>query len=258
LKTKVVYTCLTGGYDGLLQHGYVASGWDYVCFSNDIREGSVGHWKIRRIDYESDDKQLLSRFPKLQPHEVLPEYDVSLYVDANVALNDDTVFKCIDELIENGTLLAGVKHQSRNCLYKESLFLILGGRAKNVSLTLQQMRNYKQEGFPRNFGMYEANIIFRQHNHPQIIQQCNDWWHERLNFSHRDQLSYSYTLWKNHLPWKYLLPEQYSARNYPGIYCPNHPGIDKHGWERRKNIYPKFILPLLHKMLFPIYYRFVL
>lgn len=256
MTTKhVVYTCLTGKYDSLMQHGYLEPSWDYICFSNDIDEKKVGHWQIRRINYQTQDAQLLSRHPKLQPYTVLPDYDVSLYVDANIALNDDAIFRKVSELENQGVLLAGVKHQSRSCLYKESLFLILGGRAKKVGLTISQMRKYKRENFPRDFGMYEANIIFRQHNHPQIISQCNDWWNERLHYSHRDQLSYSYTLWKNHLPWQYLLPEQYSARNYPGINCPNHSGVDKHGWERRKNIYPKFILPIIHKLLFPIYYR---
>lgn len=255
---RVVYTALTGNYDSLIQHKFLHPDYDYICFSNDIPEEMVGHWKIQKIDFSTSDKQLQSRYPKLQPHKVLADYDISIYVDANVGLDDESIFRRVDELIDQGVLLAGVKHQSRKCLYKESLYLILSGRAKKIRLTIEQMRKYKKEGFPRDFGMYEANIIYRQHNTPKVITQCDGWWHERQNYSHRDQLSYSYTLWKNKMPWAYLLPEQYSARNYPGISCPNHPGVDKHGRERIKNIYPKFILPVLHKILFPLYYHIIL
>lgn len=86
---KVVYTALTGSYDALEQHKYVNPEYDYICFSNDFGDKKkIGIWTIRKIDYPSDDKQLQSRYPKLQPHEVLPEYDVSLYVDANVNIFD--------------------------------------------------------------------------------------------------------------------------------------------------------------------------
>lgn len=254
-KRKVVYTALTGGYDGLMQHPFVHPDYDYILFSNDFKKERIGHWQVRPICYDSDDKQLQSRYPKLQPHEVLAEYESSLYVDANVALKDDTLFRSIDRLEAEGVKLAGVKHQLRQCLYRESLFLLLSGRISCWDTVRRQMSRYKAEGFQRDYGMFENNIMYRRHNDPDVVRLDIDWWEEFLNNTRRDQLSFAYCMWRNHCQWHYLLPEQYSARNHPAILCPNHQGSDRHGWDRRKNIYPKYILPLVHKLYFPIFWR---
>ena len=52
---KVIYTCLTGGYDTLLQPSIIDNQFDYICFSNDITEKQIGIWQIRKISFESND-----------------------------------------------------------------------------------------------------------------------------------------------------------------------------------------------------------
>jgi len=255
LKKKVVYTALTGSYDNLVQHTYVDPSYDYICFSNDFKEKKIGIWTIKRIPFETRDVQLLSRYPKLQPYKVLPEYELSLYVDANVDIKTPYVFQRIEEFDREGVVLAGVKHQTNNCLYAESLKVLLNGKEKNSSLVKKQMSLYKAEGFPLNYGMYEANVIFRRHNNEQVVKQCDDWWFYRVNYSKRDQLSYSFTLWKNSIPFTYLLPENQSTRNSSEIACYVHPSKDSYVVHRIKNVYFKFVMPLLFKLYFPLYYR---
>ena len=144
---KVVYTALTGSYDALEQHKYVNPEYDYICFSNDFGDKKkIGIWTIRKIDYPSDDKQLQSRFPKLQPHEVLPEYEISLYVDANVNILTPYLFRRIDELMKEGVKLAGVEHQFRDCLYEEGYRVwIAGVGAINLHL-IAYSRNLARHG----------------------------------------------------------------------------------------------------------------
>lgn len=255
---RVVYTCLTGGYDCLVQHEYVDPDYDYICFSNDFNVDCVGHWKIRKIDFETCDLQLLSRYPKLQPHKMLQDYEESIYVDANIMIKDDTLFRRVKELSSQRILLAGMKHQLRQCLYEESLFLMLEFRSKNNRLMIEQMRKYKKEGFPRRFGMYEANVIYRKHNETLVVSVDDEWWFQRKNYSHRDQLSFSYALWKYSVPWNYLLPETFWARNHPGFACPMHPGKKRTGIRRLLNIYFKYLIPVLHRFMFPFYYKMVL
>lgn len=253
---KVVYTALTGSYDALEQHKYVNPEYDYICFSNDFGDKKkIGIWTIRKIDYPSDDKQLQSRFPKLQPHEVLPEYDISLYVDANVNILTPYLFRRIDELMKESVKLAGVKHQFRDCLYEEGYRVWIGGVDKNINVIRKQLSYYKQDGFPRHFGMYEANVIFRQHNDPLIIKQCDEWWRLRLNYSKRDQLGYSYTLWKYNIPFAYLLAEDQWARNSKEVTCRVRP--QKYPYLKQKvvNAYYKFYIPLKQKIGFPIFYK---
>lgn len=253
---KVVYTALTGGYDALEQHEYVNPEYDYICFSNDFGDKKkVGIWTIRQIDYPSDDKQLQSRYPKLQPHKVVGEYDFSLYVDANVNIRTPYVFNRIEELLAQGVKLAGVKHQFRDCLYEEGFRVWISGVDKNIGAIRKQLGYYKQEGFPRHYGMYEANVIFRQHNDPVVVEQSNEWWQLRLNYSKRDQLGFSFTLWKFHLPFVYLLPENEWARNSKDVTCRVRPRKYPYLIQRTVNIYYKYYIPLKHRLCFPGFYK---
>lgn len=257
-RKKVIYTALTGGYDHLIQHDYVNPEYDYICFSNDFKEEKIGIWTICHIPNVTNNAQRLSRYPKLQPYKLLSEYDISLYVDANINIKEASIFTQIELLLSKDILLAGVKHQLRDCIYEESLRVMLTGQEKNRKAVLKQMSLYKKEGFPSHYGMYEANIILRQHNNPLIQQQCNDWWYFQSNYSKRDQLSYSYTLWKNKIPFNYLLPEDKWARNCDELECVSHIQPPKGIIKRTKNIYFKLIVPILIKILFPIYKNIIL
>lgn len=253
---KVVYTALTGFYDALEQHDYIHPDYDYICFSNDFGDiEKIGIWKIRKIKFQSEDKQLQSRFPKLQPHEVLQEYDISLYVDANVNIKTSFVFNRIEELTKRGVLLAGMKHQLRDCLYEEGYRVALTRVDSNTKAIRKQLTYYKRQGFPRHFGMYEANVIFRHHNNPLIIQQCNDWWHLRLNFSKRDQLGYSFTLWKYNIPFNFLLPENQWARNSQDVTCAIRPRRYPYFIQKIRNFYFKIIIPIIIRIWYPIYFH---
>lgn len=250
---KVVYTALTNGYDGLTQISCVNPSYDYVCFSNDFKESKVGMWNIRNIPFKTDDKQRLSRFPKLQPYKVLAEYDFSIYIDANVDITTPTVYERAETLFENGVVLAGVKHQLRKCIYRESLEVMARGVDKQYPKILSQMRQYIASGFPFDYGMYEANVIFRNHNNPLVIKQCDEWWFWQQNYSKRDQLSYSYSLWKFGIPFNYLLPENEWSRNSRDLSCKRHPqsyGFLKKCWVHFKE---HQIVAVLVPLLFPIY-----
>ena len=59
------------------------------------------------------------------------------------------------------------------------------------------MKKYKQEGFPKNYGLPQTCIVFRYHNDESCKRLMKTWWEEIKNESHRDQLSFNYALWKN-------------------------------------------------------------
>ena len=81
-----LYTVLTGNYDALAQPKVIDERFDYFCFSNDIPKSHIGIWEIRKFDGAFPSKQIESRYPKMHPWEVLPEYDYSVYMDANIRI----------------------------------------------------------------------------------------------------------------------------------------------------------------------------
>ncbi len=93
MKKAVIYTSLTGGYDNLPQYEVLDDYFDYICFTNDYPEGSrVGQWKIRSIPVQLADNTRLSRYVKLMPHAVFPDYEYSVWLDANLAITDSSIY----------------------------------------------------------------------------------------------------------------------------------------------------------------------
>ena len=105
MNKSVIYTCLTGNYDGLKQPKYIYDGYDYICFSNEFSESHIGIWEIRKIPFETNDKLRLSRFVKINPHLALPEYEYSLWMDSNLQIVGDELKDKLDELIQKDTFI---------------------------------------------------------------------------------------------------------------------------------------------------------
>jgi hypothetical protein len=193
---KVVYTCITGGYDSLIDPSYITEGFDYVCFTdNQIMNSDI--WEIRPLPKETEGLSQVKkqRFVKINPHLFLKEYDMSIWVDGNVAVKGD-----LNEfIIANGKDDVAVyvpQHPARNCIYKEGS-AVISMRKDKKEIVEPQMKRYKEEGFPENYGLLQSNIMFRKHNKEACIKLMKTWSDEVVNNSHRDQLSFNYALWKN-------------------------------------------------------------
>lgn len=217
-----IYTALTGGYDNLIQPRCTDSDFTFICFSNDIKEKQVGVWKIKDIPNVTEDIQRLSRYPKMHPHTLLNEFDYSVYIDANVEIRDDTLYRNVKNLIGREVILAGVKHHEVDCAYAEGLRIIISKKEKNVKAVINMLRFLRREKFPYHFGMYEANVIFRNHHNHSVIEQCETWWKIFMAYVKRDQLSYSYSLWKYKIPFDFILSEEYNTRNHYGLFAGTH------------------------------------
>lgn len=240
-----IYTVITGGYDSLRQPVVVDDRFSYICFSNDFTEDRIGVWEIRKIPAVIEDLQRLSRYPKLKPHELLSENDYSVYMDANLVIAHTDFYSRIMYLAAQNTILAGVKNGWRSCLYDEGFRCVLS-RLDSIPKIIREMRFIKSEGFPRQFGMYEANIIFRSHHHNIVKKQSELWWNMVLNNAKRDQLCFSYTMWKYGIPWCYIFPDGSNTHNNSSIIFHEHP--------HKLSIDQRFVFRKMLKSLKPLAY----
>lgn len=192
---KVIYTCIVGDYDDLTTPPFLED-WDYICYTDQPLKSDI--WEIREIPtelkYLSPIKQ--QRYIKLHPHLLFPEYDFSLWIDANVTINKNFNKYIEQNCTEEGTVLFIGKHPSRNCIYREAITCKTMKKDSDEIIN-KQMDKYRNEGFPENMGLPQSCIIFRYHNEQSCIDLMNTWWNEIEQFSHRDQLSFNYALWKN-------------------------------------------------------------
>ena len=114
-----VYTCITGGYDRLTEPKVVPKGVDFICFSDKVIPSKI--WMHRDIPSElqflSDVKK--QRVIKICPHRYLSEYDISVWVDGNIAIIGD-ITKFIAQYDLDAVPFYSRVHLSRNCIYDEA------------------------------------------------------------------------------------------------------------------------------------------
>ena len=208
-NNKVIYTCVTNNYDDISIHSYIDDSWDYICFTDSeylINRGYFGNWKIKPLEFDKLDNTRNNRWHKMHPHVLFQKYERSLYVDANLNIKTPYLFECIFEKEKQNIKLSIPPHYLRTCLYDEAN-IIKDYKLEDVSIVENQINLYESEGFPKDYGLSENNIIYRKHNDEKIISIMNDWWKMIENYSKRDQLGISYILWKNNLNPDYLTGE---------------------------------------------------
>lgn len=200
-KKIVVYTCVVGNYDQIPEPLLKYDNVSFVAFVDnpDIFRNKSGQWSYKSIPQklEAMSPTLKNRYLKFHPLELFGDYEYSIYIDGNIRVVSD-----IRTLIQNcgdKTGLAMHRHGARDCVYDEARVCLLyrRGSAKKIK---EQMAKYCSEGFPKNYGLNEANVIVADLKNSQTPVLLNEWWNELLCAgSLRDQLAWPYVLWKNKL-----------------------------------------------------------
>ena len=201
---KVIYTAVAGAYDEIKQPLIVREDYDYICFVDECGcNEKCGVWQLRQIPFRHEDPTRRARFVKINPHIVLPEYDYSLWMDANVSIAEEFVYNRMDDLIDAGIGVACFSHWGRDCVYDEALECLVLGLDDSWKIIGNILRLLASR-YPRHKGLIESNVMFRHHTSGQIVAVDTLWWKMLARFSKRDQLSLNYALWKNHVPYELI------------------------------------------------------
>ncbi len=198
MSKKVIYTCITGRYDEPSVHTYVDSSWDYILYTDNqelINKGSVAHWQVKPLYFSSLTNVKNARWHKVNPHILLPEYHYSLWIDANISIENKNVFDRLNQLISENNLVSIPLHGTRDCIFEEAT-IIKSTLVDDPKIVNPQIKFLQQEQYPKNNGLSETGILFRQHNDVQIVEAQNIWWKMINTYSKRDQLSCNYAFWK--------------------------------------------------------------
>ncbi|WP_294958694.1 glycosyltransferase domain-containing protein [uncultured Fibrobacter sp.] len=212
MNKYVIYTAVIGNYDKILQPKVVDPLFDYILFSDDISKKSIGIWQVRKIGYHNKDQIKIARWVKTHPEKLLSEYEFSVWMDANVQIQTDFIYKRTKELFDNRIPISSIIHPDRNCIYQE-IFAVFILRYETTDTIVRWSKILQKENFPHNKGLNETNIVFRNHNCTEIEKIDSLWWNFIEQYSRRDQFSFNYVLWKLQISCTPLLPPNESARN---------------------------------------------
>lgn len=192
----VVYTCVTNNYDEIPDPQWQSDDVDWVVISDKPLDAhSLFQWyDLRNVVPESIvDPVLQNRYCKINAHKIFSEYKASIYVDGNIQVAGD-VTRFLEYAGESG--IATHIHPVRNCLYDEGLLCAVYKKA-DVGAIRRQLEAYYVQGMPAGFGLFELNVLARFHNKAECVRIMDTWWREVASCTHRDQLSFTYALWKN-------------------------------------------------------------
>ena len=213
MKKLAIYTCITGGYDPLIQPVDVVPWCDFICFvpEGEERKGSDGVWQLRSFSGFHGSPAAMSRYPKMHPTELLPEYEYSLWIDGNVGIASAGFYDVLAGLMDKGVLYAGIPHPGRDCAYEEAAACVRGGKS-GLRPMLAAVGTLSAAGLPRHAGLWENNVILRRHSDSAVAALDRRWWELYLGCG-RDQLVLPLCLREAGIIPVPLLPSGESARN---------------------------------------------
>jgi len=218
---KVIYSCITGEYDYVREPNVITPGWDYIMFTNNVKLTSK-NWEIRGLLFETKlDNTRYARKVKINPFDILPNYDLYFWCDANLEVScnlDDFVNKYMDENSD----LAIMKHHMRSCIYQEAIACMQENK-DNKDIIKKQMEIYMDDEFPTENGLVQTGVHIKKPT-TSVKKFMELWLNEILEHSKRDQLSFNYVDWK----YKDLL----KYNTYPAAILWNEFKISQHnhGW----------------------------
>jgi hypothetical protein len=193
-KKKCVYGAITGDYDYVREVKIKAEGFDYILFTNnkDIKSST---WDVRYLDNEDDlDNVRLARQVKHQYYKYVPDYDLTLWVDGNVEIVGN-VLDFIKTLPLEVSDFFVSKHPHRQNIFQEAQTCVQLGKDSYDNIA-NQITQYKLEGIPPKLPLVESGVLLRK-NTKKIRKFCDFWFEQVMKYTPRDQLSFTYTLWRN-------------------------------------------------------------
>lgn len=226
MSRKIIYSALVGDYDHFPKHFILQNDeWEHILFTDSKFENNIiNGWKIKPLSHIiKEDNVKTARWHKLNPHLLFDDCLFSVWIDSNIKILDDYIYKRSQYLFNKETIIASVKHPERDCIYEEAKECLVLGKDKKENIN--SIVNFlKEERYPRNLGLFESNLLFRNHNYKQINNYNELWWSYLDKYTRRDQLTMCLVLWKMNITCDIFFEESnITTRNSDHfLYSQNH------------------------------------
>ena len=196
-----VYTCITGNYDKLNKLLVNEKNCDYFFITDapddEKIENEDGYKRISvdgLISNKDYSPKTLNRFCKSHGQSIFSNYDYSIYIDGNMQMICPIAHLYASRVGKYGVALH--KHPNFDDIYVEAFSLSLRSRTRRDETT-ELLRRFAKEGFPKNYGATECNVIVHDHSSKIGKIILGEWFTNYVdNRVKRDQLYMPYTLWK--------------------------------------------------------------
>jgi hypothetical protein len=199
-----VYTVLYGQDEALPEQPVRAdSAVDFIAFVGDPALTSTT-WQVRHLPLLlPDDPVRSSRYVKMHPHVLLPDYDASLYIDCAVLLlrPPEAFFESL--LFGVTDTMAILRHCQRDNIAEEA-DAVATWNLDDPLVCAEQLQAYALDGHTGAVPLMWAGMMLRFHNDPRVVACMETWFAHVMAFSRRDQLAFPYVAEKLGFPFHAL------------------------------------------------------
>jgi len=194
-----VYTAIMGDYDPI-RADQRWGGADWFMFTDQPFNPDTG-WTIKPVKRLFIDPRRDARRLKTLSHELFPDYTHVIWIDGSVSLRVTPERLVSDGLGDKD--IACLTHPDRICLYQEAEACKALGLDESETID-RQVEKYRKAKYPVNNGLGETRVLIRK-NTEETRYFNENWEHEILNNSLRDQISFNYCAWVNFLSISYMI-----------------------------------------------------
>ena len=194
----VIYTAITNHYDTLKPPRYPEAGCEYVCFTDDP-ESVPAPWKAVQIPRKSGNPRIDALWYRVHPHLALGDHDVSLYMDGRFELRQPVLPLVRAALAD--TSVAVFDNPWWDCVYLAGADDLRHDRVDAETMA-RQLGRYREAGLPRHLASLLPGLLLRRHHAPDAVKLMEGWWAEIRRASFRDQLSFTYEIWRQRIAFR--------------------------------------------------------
>nr|WP_321244293.1 glycosyltransferase domain-containing protein [uncultured Psychroserpens sp.] len=164
---------------------------DYFLFSDtDVK--TVEPYTFQKKPIVFNDIAKNARYFKIFGDDLLKDYDVLIWHDANIQIDHSKILTIIEH--SKNTFLTTFTHPDRDDYYSEAMTCIRVGKDHSLRI-LKQSLVYFFKGMPAHNGMFSTGILIKNYKHePNGLLRL--WWKQTEKYSRRDQLSLAYSVFK--------------------------------------------------------------
>lgn len=192
MTRRVVYTALFGEYETLIEQPVSRqSAADFICFT-DVPGVTSDTWQIVQVEpIIRWDPSRSVRFPKIIGHEVLAEYDETMWIDNRILLKRKPE-RLFDAWLREKDI-AFIRHDHRKTV-RDEYMAVIANRLDDASRVREQL-HFMTLHAPEvldEVPLWGAVILRRRSD--AVRDAMSTWLYQVLRHSRRDQLSLNYAI----------------------------------------------------------------